>query len=318
MKIVLIEPFSISIEILDEYRIMLEKEGHEFITHDEKPKDEAEYLERAKDAEILMIANTPMPDSVIEQGEKLKLINIAFTGFDHVNVALASEKGIKVCNASGYSNTSVSELVIGMVLNIYRMICESHRQTRDGGVAGEYYTGYEIKGKTVGIVGLGKIGLQTAKLFQAFGASVMAYSRNEREEARSLGVEYVSIEKLMKESDIVSVHLAMNEDTKGYISRELLELMKPNSIFINCARGPIVDNEALADLLDEGKIGAAGIDVFDMEPPIPVDYPLLHSKNTLVTPHIAYLTEESMIRRAEIAFDNTMSFGKGNAKNLVN
>lgn len=318
MKIVLIEPLSISSEILDEYRIMLENEGHEFISYDEKPKDEAEYLERAKDAEILMIANTPMPDSVIEQGGKLQLINIAFTGFDHVNVALASEKGIKVCNASGYSNTSVSELVIGMVLNIYRMICESHRQTIDGGVAGDYYTGYEIKDKTVGIVGLGKIGLQTAKLFQAFGAKVVAYSRSEKEEAKSIDIKYLPVEELMKVSDIVSVHLAMNDETKGFISKELLSLMKPNSIFINCARGTIVDNEALADLLDEEKIGAAGIDVFDMEPPIPVDYPLLHSKNTLVTPHIAYLTEEAMIRRAEIAFDNTVSFAKGKEKNIVN
>ncbi|MGB4609012.1 MAG: NAD(P)-dependent oxidoreductase [Saccharofermentanales bacterium] len=318
MKIKLIEPLSISEELLLQYKEEIEKAGHEFVYYTDKAKTEDEFLERSEDAEILMIANTPLPDSVIEQAEKLKLINVAFTGFDHVNVKLAAEKGIKVCNAAGYSNTSVAELTIGMVINIYRMINESDRATREGKTPADYYTGMEIKDKTVGIIGTGKIGLETARLFQAFGAKVIAASRTEKQDAIDMGIRYVSIEDLMKESDIISLNLAMNEHTRGFISRDLLGLMKKDAIFINCARGPIVDNQALADLLNEGKIAFAGIDVFDMEPPIPSDYPLVQAKNVLLTPHIAFLTKEAMVRRAAIAFDNTLSFAAGEEKNIVN
>lgn len=318
MKIKLIEPLSISDELLQDYKEKIEAAGHTFESYADKAKTEDEFLARAKDADILMIANTPLPDAVIEQAENLKLINVAFTGFDHVNVKLAAEKGIKVCNAAGYSNTSVAELVIGMVLNIFRMIKESDAATRAQKTPADYYTGMEIKDKTVGIIGTGKIGMETARLFKAFGAKVIATSRNEKPEAKELGIEYMPVEDVMKQADIVSIHLAMNEHTRGYMNQKKLSLMKPNVIFINCARGPIVDNQALADLLNDEKIAFAGIDVFDMEPPIPADYPLLQSKNTLLTPHIAFLTQEAMVRRAEIAFDNSLSFTEGNPKNIVN
>lgn len=318
MRIKLIEPLSIPEELLSKYKEKLEKEGHEFVSYKDKAQTEEEFLERSKDAEILMIANTKLPDSVIEKSENLKLINVAFTGFDHVNVDLAKEKGIKVCNASGYSNTSVAELVIGMVLNIYRKISLGDPMTREGKTHLDYYRGLEIKDKTVAIIGTGNIGLETARLFKAFGANVIAYSRHENEEAKKLGVEYVSLEDAFKRADIVSVHLALNKHTRGFVNKDLLSLMKKEAILINCARGPIVDNQALADLLEEEKIAYAGIDVFDMEPPIPADYPLLNTKNILLSPHIAYLTDEAMIRRAEIAFDNSLSFARGQEKNIVN
>lgn len=318
MKVKLIEPLSISKELLEEYKKSLEHAGHQFVSYDTKASSEEEFLERSKDAEILMIANTKLPDAVIEKSENLKLINVAFTGFDHVNVALAKEKGIKVCNASGYSNTSVAELVIGMTLNILRKIKESDKYTREGKTHADYYRGLEIKDKTVGIIGTGKIGLETARLFQAFGAKVIASSRSEKEQAKEMGIEYMPLEELLKKSDIVSVHLALNDSTRGYLTKDLLSLMKKDAILINCARGPIIDNAGLAQLLNDDKIAFAGIDVFDMEPPIPANYPLLNAKNTLLAPHIAYLTDEAMVRRAEIAFDNTLSFASGNEKNIVN
>ena len=318
MKIKLIEPLSISDDLLKEYEDKLVSQGHEFVYYDKKATSVEEFVERSKDAEILMIANTPLPDEVIKEAKDLKLINVAFTGFDHVNVDLARKHNIKVCNASGYSNTSVAELVIGMTLNIYRMINESDKQTREGKTPADYYRGMEIKDKTVGIIGTGKIGTQTAKLFKAFGADVIASSRTEKKELIDLGVKYLALEELMAKSDIISVHLALNDKTRGYISRDLLSLMKKDAIFINCARGPIIDNKALADLLNEDKISFAGIDVFDMEPPIPGDYPLLNAKNVLLTPHIAFLTDEAMVRRAEIDFDNSVSFACGKEKNIVN
>ena len=122
---------------------------------------------------------------------------------------------------------------------------------------------------------------------------------------------------MLEQSDIVTLHLPMNEETRNTLSREKLALMKESAILLNAARGPIVDNEALADLLNEGKIAGAGIDVFDMEPPIPADYPLLSAKNAVLTPHIAFLTDESMVARAHIAFDNTMKFIEGSPQNII-
>ena len=318
MKINLVESLSISAELLEGYKEKLEAKGHEFNYYKENAKDLEELKERCKDADILMIANSKFPNEAYEANENLKLINVAFTGFDHVDIKNASSKGIKVCNASGYSNTAVSELIIGLVLNIYRKIAEGDKATREGKTQKSYYRGLEIAGKTVGIIGLGKIGLQTAKLFLAMGAKVIAYARTQRDEAKALGIEYMSAEDVMRNSDIVSINLALNEHTKGFVSKELLSLMKKDAILVNCARGPIVDNEFLAKQLNDGAIAYAAIDVFDMEPPIPADYPLLNCKNILLTPHIAFLTDESMVRRAEIAFDNTISFIEGEPKNIVN
>lgn len=317
MKIGLLEPLRVPAELIEELAAPIKKAGHEFVYFDEKTTDVNELAERSKDLDIVMIANNPYPKEAFENAADLKLINVAFTGFDHVDVAYANERDIKIANAAGYSNTAVSELVIGLVLDVYRQISRGDKEIRTPEFAGPFQ-GQEIKGKTVGIIGTGNIGLQTARLFKAFGANIIAHSRTEKEEAKELGIEYVSLDELMAESDIVSVHLPQNEETIGMISREKLELMKDTAILINCARGPIIDNDALADLLNEEKIAGAGIDVFDMEPPIPADYALLSAKNAILTPHVAYLTDEAMEIRANIAFANTMAFLEGNPQNIVN
>ena len=198
------------------------------------------------------------------------------------------------------------------------MINEGDKQVRKQNTFKQYYTGHEIKGKTVGIIGTGNIGSDVAKLFLAFDANVVAYSNTEKENLKSLGVKYKSLEDLLKESDIVSIHLPLNNITRNTIGKNELKLMKKNSILINCARGPIVDNEALTDALNNDEIAFAGIDVFDYEPPLNKDYPLLNAKNTLLQPHIAYLTKESLERRAHIVFDTLISYLNGEAKNIVN
>lgn len=317
MKIGLIEPLRVPRKLIDELAAPIKEAGHEFVYYDEKTTDVEELAERSKDLDIVMIANNPYPKEAFKNATNLKLINVAFTGFDHVDVAAANERGIKIANAAGYSNTAVSELVIGLVLDVYRQISCGNMEVRSPEFPGPFQ-GREIKGKTVGIIGTGNIGLQTARLFKAFGANLIAYSRTEKEEAKELGIKYVTLDELMAESDIVSVHLPQNEETKGMISREKLELMKEDAILINCARGPIIDNDALADLLNEEKIAGAGIDVFDMEPPIPATYPLLTVKNAILTPHVAYLTDEAMEIRANIAFANTQAFIDGNPQNIVN
>ena len=168
----------------------------------------------------------------------------------------------------------------------------------------------------MGIIGTGRIGIITAKLFQAFGAKVIAYSRHVRPDVEAMGVTYVSLEELMRESDIISLHTPNNASTRGLISQELIALMKPTALLVNCARGPIVDGAALADALNEGRIAGAAIDVFDVEPPLPADEPLLHAKNTLLTPHVAFLSEEAMIRRAHIVFANLQAYLDGKPENV--
>ena len=318
MKITLIESLGVDENIIKDYQRQLEEMGHEFNYYLDIPETIDEQRRRIDDSDIIMIANNPLTNEALEDNKNLEYINIAFTGFDHVDIQYLNKRNIKVSNASGYSNTSVKELVIGLVLNIYRMINEGDKQVRKQNTFKQYYTGHEIKGKTVGIIGTGNIGSDVAKLFLAFDANVVAYSNTEKENLKSLGVKYKSLEDLLKESDIVSIHLPLNNITRNTIGKNELKLMKKNSILINCARGPIVDNEALTDALNYDEIAFAGIDVFDYEPPLNKDYPLLNAKNTLLQPHIAYLTKESLERRAHIVFDTLISYLNGEAKNIVN
>ncbi|GAA0370260.1 2-hydroxyacid dehydrogenase [Alkalibacterium iburiense] len=309
MKVKLIEPLRVPKETIEKLAQPILDKGHEFVYYEDKTTDPEELYERSKDADVLMIANNPLPNEVIDKLDQTKLINVAFTGLDHVG-SQAQDKGIKVINAAGYSDQSVAELVIGLTLNVYRAISQGNQDIRKDDFPG-MVQGQEIKGKTVGIIGTGNIGLQTARLFKAFGAELIGHSRTEKEEAKELGMTYVSLDELLKESDIVSLHLPLNEETKHTLSKDKLALMEETAILINCARGPIVDNDALAEQLNEGKLAGAGIDVFDMEPPIPSDYALLHAKNAVLTPHVAYLTDEAMVNRAHIVFNNTLAYLDG-------
>lgn len=317
MIIKLLEPLRVPETLIEELAAPLKEAGHEFVYYNEKTTDASELAKRSEDADIVIIANNPYPKEAFEAAKNLKLIDVAFTGVDHVDQAAANEKDIKIANAAGYSNTAVAELVIGLTLDVYRRISFGNDSIRQGEDV-VLYQGNEIRGKTVGIIGTGSIGLETARLFKAFGANLIGYNLSEREEAKELGLEYVSLDDLMAQSDIISVHLPLNDATKNTLSREKLALMKESAILINAARGPIIDNEALADLLNDEKIAGAGIDVFDMEPPIPADYPLLDAKNAVLTPHVAYLTDESMVTRAHIAFDNVTKFIEGNPQNIIN
>lgn len=316
MKIKLLEPLNVPESLIEELAQPLKDAGHEFVYYDEKTTEANELAERSADADIVMIANNPYPAEAIKAAENLKLINVAFTGFDHVDTETAKEKGIKVANAAGYSDDAVAELVIGLTIDLYRKISQGDKDIRREDFSGPFQ-GKQIKGKTVGVVGTGNIGGQTAELFHAFGAELLGYNRSEKEHLKDLGMEYVSLDELLERSDIVTLHLPSNEETYHTFSRERLELMKEDAILINAARGPIIDNAALADILNEGKIAGAGLDVFDMEPPLPADYPLLDAKNAILTPHVAFLTDEAMVARAHIAFDNTMKFIEGNPQNIV-
>ena len=313
MKISLLEPIGVSQAVLDELSQGLKDRGHEFCYYDTKTTDVEELKKRTAGCDIVMIANNPYPAEVVESADALKMISVAFTGIDHIGVQACRDKDIMICNAAGYSNQTVAELVIGMAIDGLRNVAKANDVVRKGGTSAGI-GGREICGRTVGIIGLGK--MVAAKLFLAFGAKVIAYNRSQSEEAKALGIEYKSLDEVLSESDIVSLNMPLNDSTRGFISADKIALMKPDTVFINCARGPIVDNAALAKALNEDKLGFACLDVFDMEPPIPEDYPILSAKNTLLTPHQAFISEESMIRRAKIVFDNVYAYLDGAPVNV--
>ena len=313
MKISLIDPLEVKESYIEEQKEKLEKLGHEFIYYTESAKDEDEKIERLKDADIAIITNKPVSRKVIEN-TKLELIDVAFTGVDHVDLDACKENNIKVLNASGYSDDSVAELVIGLTIGVLRKFNQNRGNIFDK--ENNYLLGSLIKGKTFGVIGTGNIGKKLIELLQVFGCKIIAYSRTEKEDIKALGVEYVDLETLLKESDIVSLHIPNNKETKHFLGKAELDLMKEGAVLINCARGAVVDNDYLAKLLNEDKL-RAGIDVFDMEPPLPEDYPLRNAKNVILTNHVAFYTEEAMQIRADIVFDNLYSYLKGEIKNEI-
>ena len=277
--------------------------------------DPEELKERSKGCGIVMVANHPYPDQVVEESQELQMISVAFTGIDHIGTKACKEKGVTVCNAAGYSNETVAELILGFAVDALRNVAKANEVVRNGGTSAGI-GGREICGRTVGIIGLGQIGTRTAELFQAFGAKVIAYNRSQSEKAKEMGVTYCSLDEVLENSDIISLNLPLNDETRGFMDKEKIGKMKKDAVFINCARGPIVDNKALADALNEDRLGFACVDVFDGEPPLAPEYPLLHAKNTLLTPHQAFISEESMLRRAEIVFQNVLSYLDGQPQNV--
>lgn len=315
MRIALLEPLGVSEELIEQLAVPIREGGHEFIYYSQKTTDVEELKIRSRGCDVVMIANNPYPEEVVRTADSLKLLDVAFTGIDHVGLSACREKQITICNAANYSNQTVAELVIGMTISLLRKVNACDRVVRSGGTSADL-RGCEIAGRTVGIIGLGRIGLITAKLFLAFGARVIAYDTHVNPAAQAMGIAYVPFDTLVGVSDIISLHTPNLPSTKGLISREVLRRMKPTAMLINCARGPIVDNAALAEALNEGVIAGAAIDVYDMEPPLPADYSLLLAKNTLLTPHVAFLSNESMVRRAHIAFDNVTAYLNGVPQNV--
>lgn len=313
-KIVIMESLGISAEELAARKAPFEAQGHVFVDYP-KTTDPAKLIEEAKDADAMILANMPMPADVLRKCDKLKFIDVAFTGVDHVGLDAAKEKNIAVSNASGYSNEAVSELVIGTTLSLARNLRSVEDRCREGKDK-TGLVGWEIKGKTVGIIGLGKIGTRTAELFHAFGATVLAQSRTHHDGIAEY-IEQVMQEELLRRSDIVVLHCPLNDSTRGMINAEKLAMMKPTALLVNVARGPVVVEKDLAAALENGVIAGAAIDVFDKEPPLDTASPILHAPNCLVTPHVAFATQQSMSLRAEIVFDNLAKWMEGHQINTI-
>ncbi len=316
MNIVLLESLAVPQADIEALAAPLTAAGHSFCAYTDGNRDPQVLIQRAKEADILLVANSPLPAQVVEACPNLKYISVAFTGVDHIPMDLCRERGIQVSNCAGYSNESVAELVFGLVLSLARQLpaCDSAvRSGRDK----SGLVGYEIRGKKFGIVGTGAIGLRTAELAKAFGCQLYGYSHSQRQEALDLGITYLPLEELMAQCDIISLHVPSNGSTHHLIDAGMIRRMKPTALLINTARGPVVDNAALAQALQEGRIGGAGIDVFEVEPPIPQDHPLCGAPRCILTPHVAFATAQSMVVRAQMAFENVDLYLQGRPHNLM-
>lgn len=301
MNIVCVESLGISRERFESLKAHYTAMGHDFTYYMDRREDEATLADRMREADVAVISNIKLPAAVLAQCPKLRYLSVAFTGLDHIDLAYCREHGIKVQNAAGYSTTAVSELAVGMMLDLLRNIVTLNEKIRQGGSRGTFL-GRELRGKTVGIVGTGAIGTATARLLLAFGAKVVAWSRTERPEVKALGVEYMPLDDLLRQSDIVSLHVPLCDETRGLIGERELALMKPTAMLVNTARGPVCDIAAVGRALIENRIAGAAFDVFEHEPPLPLDHLLLSTNRCLVTPHVAFATEESFAARADIVF----------------
>jgi D-3-phosphoglycerate dehydrogenase len=267
---------------------------------------DADLITVVKDADVLLLSNRPLSGNVIKACPKLKLICVAFTGIDHVDQETCKNRGIVIHNAAGYAVHAVSELVIGLIIALLRRIIPADTKTRAGGT-NEHLVGHELFGKTLGVVGCGHIGLQVARLANAFGCRVLGFDPH-GVKVGDVTIEQVELDELLSRSDIVTLHLPLIPETRGFIGRDRLAKLKRSAILINTARGPIVDQEALVEALGQNRLAGAGLDVFDLEPPLPANHVILTAQNTVLTPHIGFETAESMIAKANIALSHLEDF----------
>ena len=279
---------------------------------------EALTIERIGDADIILLNKTPITEAVLAACPDLKLICVLATGYNVVDCAAAAKRGIPVCNVPGYGTNAVAQFTFALLLEL----C-NHVGLHSDSVHGGEWTAcpdfcywktpqMELYGKTLGIIGYGTIGKAVGKIAEAFGMKVLKYSRTHHE-----GIDYVDLETLLKESDVVTLHAPLFPETRHIINADTIAMMKPGAILLNTARGPLIDEAAVAEALKAGKLRGAAMDVVDFEP-IPATSPLLSAPNCIITPHMAWAPIESRQRILDCTVSSIQAFLNGSPINTVN
>ena len=281
----------------------------------------SELLARSEGAEVLITNKTLITADDMAALPQLKYIGVLATGYNVVDIEAAKARGIIVTNIPAYSTNSVAQMVFAHILNITQRVGHYAEDNAKGRWTESVDFCYwdtnlvELDGKKMGIVGFGNIGKATARIAQAFGMEVLVYTSKEQHELPE-GMKKTSLDGLFAECDVVSLHCPLTPDTKEMVNAERLKLMKPNAILINTGRGPLINEKDLADALNEGRIGAAGLDVLSVEPSVK-NNPLLGAKNCFITPHIAWATKEARTRLMDIAVGNLKAYQEGHIINNV-
>ena len=290
--------------------------------YDRTPYEDAEIIRRIGDAQIVYTNKTPVSRAAIEACPQLEMIGVLATGYNVVDVAAAREKGIPVCNIPTYGTDAVGQFAIALLLEICHHVGHHNKAVHEGRWASNPDWCFwdmpliELAGKTMGILGFGRIGQCTGRIARALGMRVLAYDKFESDAGRAIA-EYVSLDALLSAADVVVLHCPLFPDTDRIINKDTIARMKDGVILINNSRGQLVNEEDLAEALNSGKVYAAGLDVVSTEP-IREDNPLLKAKNCIITPHISWATRESRQRLMDIAVENARSFFAGSPINVVN
>ncbi len=280
-------------------------------------------IPRIGDAGIVFTNKTPITRETLAACPKLRFIGVLATGYNIIDTQAARERGVVVCNVPDYSTGAVAQLVFALLLEICHHVGDHSRAVHKGrwSESPDFcfwdYPLMELAGKTMGIVGYGRIGKAVARLAQAFGMKVMAASRSAAPGREEDGVRFVTREELLRDADVVTLHCPLTPETQGLINRESIGTMKKGAILINTGRGPLVVEKDLAEALNEGRLYAAGLDVATREP-LPKDSPLIGAKNCFITPHIAWAPLETRQRLLRITEDNLRLFLEGRPVNVVN
>ncbi|HOE56280.1 MAG TPA: D-2-hydroxyacid dehydrogenase [Bacillota bacterium] len=292
----------------------------ELKVYDRTPEDKV--LERIIDADAVFTNKTPVSKDTIAACPKLKYIGVLATGYNIVDVEAARERNIPVSNIPVYGTAAVAQMVFALLLEICHHTAAHSDAVHKGDWANNpdwcfwNYPLIELAGKTMGVIGLGRIGQNTARIAAAFGMKVLAYDEHESDLGRKYA-EYVSLDELLEQSDVIALHCPLFPSTQGIINKNSIAKMKNGVIIINNSRGPLIVEQDLTDALNSGKVYAAGIDVVSTEP-IREDNPLLQAKNCFITPHISWAPKESRERLMNIATENLKSFIDGKPANIVN
>jgi len=289
--------------------------------YDRTPYDKI--VERSLGAEVLLTNKTPLDAATLNQLPNLKYVGVLATGYNIVDTAVCKQRGIPVSNVPGYGTGAVAQFVFALMLELCLHVQKHSDAVFDGKWAKSVdfcfwdYPLVELAGKTLGIIGFGTIGQKVADIAAAFDMQIIAHSRTQTDQPQRKNFRWVSVDELLAQSDVVSIHCPLTPETQGLINAENLHKMKSSAFLINTSRGPIVNDADLADALNNNVIAGAGIDVLSKEPP-PADNPIFKVKNCIITPHIAWAAQEARARLMGIAIDNLKSFIAGKPANVVN
>ncbi|MBE7497151.1 MAG: D-2-hydroxyacid dehydrogenase [Verrucomicrobiaceae bacterium] len=282
----------------------------------------AETVARCAGAQVVITNKAPMTREIIAALPALKYIGVIATGFNVVDTVAAKERGIVVTNVPGYGTPAVAQHVFALILELANHVGHAAASVRDGGwvrCPDFCYWDHpiiELQGRTLGIIGYGGIGSAVARIGAAFGMKILASKRSWKEKPPA-GIEAASVEDILKHADVISLHCPLTDDTKHLINARSIELMKKDAFLINTGRGPLIDEQALADALNAGRIAGAGLDVLSVEP-AKTDNPLLTAKNCLITPHVAWASREARTRLISACAANVRAFLARKPENVVN
>lgn len=321
MKIVVLDGYTLNPGDLS--WASLESMGETVIYDRTSLTDHREIIQRIGDADAVLTNKTPLPKEVLEFCSSVKYIGVLATGYNVVDVDYAKKKGIIVTNIPTYGTAAVGQFAIGLLLEICHHIGHHSQAVHEGRWENNPdwcfwdYPLIELDGKTMGIIGYGRIGQATGRIAQALGMRVLAFDAHKNPELESAACKYVELDELLANSDVIALHCPLFPATEGIINKDNIAKMKDGVIILNNSRGPLVVEQDLADALNHGKIAAAGLDVVSTEP-IKGDNPLLKAKNCFITPHISWAPKESRKRLLDIAVNNLREFADGNCVNVVN